>query len=267
MLNELFSLDGNTALVTGSSLGLGRAMARALAGAGAHVVLNARDPDRLSVAAEAMAADGLDISQLAFNVRDENAVNDAVANIVDERGRLDILVNNAGTANEFRVGDSPTAEWQHVIDTDLTACFWLARAAVKPMAAYGHGRIINIASIMSYQARPAYASYVTAKHALVGLTRSLAVEYGGAGVTSNAIAPGYFATEMMIDLGLLNNPDVDARVRDRTPLGRWGQPEELGGVAVFLASKAASYVNGAVLTVDGGMTSALFQDYPGQSAP
>ena len=161
MIEELFSLKGNTALVTGSSLGLGRAMARALAGAGAHVVLNARDPERLAVAADAMAAEGLEVSRVAFDVSDERAVTAAVADIVAEHGHLDILVNNAGTANEFRVGDSPTAEWQRVIDTDLTACFWLAREAVKPMVENGHGRIINIASIMSYQARPAYASYVT----------------------------------------------------------------------------------------------------------
>ena len=149
MINELFSLEGNTALVTGSSLGLGRAMARALAGAGAHVVLNARDPERLEVAAAAMAAEGLDVSQAAFDVSDEAAVTDAVGSVIATHGRLDILINNAGTANEFRVGDCPTDEWQRVLDTDLTACFWLAREAVKPMAENGHGRIINIASIMS----------------------------------------------------------------------------------------------------------------------
>ncbi|MDA0261518.1 MAG: SDR family oxidoreductase [Proteobacteria bacterium] len=267
MIAELFSLQGKVALVTGSSLGLGRAMAQALAGAGAHVVLNARNPQRLAKVSAAMREDGLDVTPAPFDVSNEEAVTKGMAAIIGEHGQLDILVNNAGTANEFRVGDSSTEEWQRVMDTDLTACFWLAREAIKPMVANGYGRIINIASIMSFQARPAYAAYVTAKHALVGLTRSLAVEYGGAGVTSNAIASGYFATEMMIDLGLLNNPDVDSRVRERTPVGRWGEPEELGGVAVFLASKAASYVNGAVLTVDGGMTAALFPDYPGQSAP
>ena len=266
MIEDLFSLKDNVALVTGSLRGLGRAMARALAGAGAHVVLNGRDQASLDSTAGALTDEGLKVSKAPFDVSDEASASSAISEIVADHGRLDILINNAGTATEIPLAESDTLDWHRIIDTDLTACFYLSREAVKPMLVQGGGRIINITSIMSYVARPSYASYVAAKHALAGLTKSLAVEYGRFGINSNAIAPGYFATDIMIELDLVSNPEFNGKVCARTPLGRWGQPDELGGVAVFLASKASSYVNGAILTVDGGMTASLFPDYPEEPA-
>lgn len=239
MIEDLFSLKDNVALVRGSSRGLGRAMARALAGAGAHVVLNGRDQTSLDSTAAALTDEGLKVSKAPFDVSDEASASSAISEIVADHGRLDILINNAGTATEIPLAESDTLDWH---------------------------RIINITSIMSYVARPNYASYVAAKHALAGLTKSLAVEYGRFGINSNAIAPGYFATDIMIELDLVSNPEFNGKVCARTPLGRWGQPDELGGVAVFLASKASSYVNGAILTVDGGMTASLFPDYPEEPA-
>ncbi len=255
MAYDLFSLAGQVALVTGSSRGLGRAIAGALARAGAHVVLNGRDAESLRATAEAMAGEGLALSARPFDVGDEAAAVAAVAAIADEFGRLDILVNNAGFAVRHDFADYPTADWRRVMDIDLTACFYLAREAVKIMRAQGHGRIINMASIMSFIARDQIAPYVAAKHALAGLTKTLAVECGPYGITCNAIAPGYFATDMTV--GLQSDPDFDALIRGRTPLARWGRPEDLEGIAVFLAAPASAFINGQVIVVDGGMTIAL----------
>ncbi len=252
---ELFSLEGRVALVTGASRGLGLAMARALAQAGAHVVLNGRRAETLSEAARSLSEEGLAASTAPFDVTDEAAVRAAVDDIVERHGRLDVLVGNAGINYREALADYATEEWRRVIDTNLTASFVVAREAARPMVAQGRGRIVFTASIMSFVARPGIAAYVASKSALAGLTHALGVELGPSGVTCNAIAPGYFLTDFTT--ALKDNAEFDAMVRQRTPLGRWGEPEELAGAVVFLASDAAAYVNGHVLTVDGGMTAAL----------
>ncbi|MGH6720089.1 MAG: SDR family oxidoreductase [Alphaproteobacteria bacterium] len=254
-MNTAFRLDGRVALVTGASRGLGRAMAEGLARAGAHVVLNGRDAATLDARMAEFRSAGLAASTAPFDVTDALAAVAAVASIAARHGRLDILVNNAG-----KVGRAPLAEfsdelWASVIDADLTACFRLAREAARPMVAARWGRIVNIASIMAQVARPTVVAYAAAKGGLVALTRALAVELAPHGVTCNAIAPGYFMTELTDPIRA--NPDFDAMVRARTPMGRWAEAAELAGPAVFLASDAASYVTGQVLTVDGGLVAAL----------
>ncbi|MFO1351834.1 MAG: SDR family oxidoreductase [Gammaproteobacteria bacterium] len=250
-MNELFSLTGKIALVTGSSRGLGWAMAQALAQAGAHVLLNGRDQALLAERREALARMSLGASVSAFDVTDEAAGAQAIQAIVAEYGRLDVLVANAGIQHRRPLTEFATADFQRVLDTNLTACFVLAREAAKPMLAQKSGRIIFTASVMCQVARPTVAAYIASKGGVMALTKALAVELGPHGITVNALAPGYFATEM--NIALVNDAKFNAWVESRTPLGRWAQPEELGGAAVFLASRAGSYVNGHVLNVDGGL--------------
>jgi len=250
-----FSLDGRTVLVTGATRGLGWAVARAMAAAGAHVVLNGRTPERVEGRVRELAAAGHAASPAPFDVCDGAAAEAAVAAIVAARGRLDVLVNNAGINHRRAVVDFPLEDWRRIIDTNLTACFVLAQAAARVMAAQGGGRIIMMGSIMGIMPRPTIPAYVAAKGGVAALTRALAVELGGAGVTCNAIAPGYITSDMTADLAA--DPAFDAYLRRRTPLGRWGRPEEIANAAVFLASDAASFVNGHVLVVDGGLTVSL----------
>jgi gluconate 5-dehydrogenase len=254
-MQDMFSLDGKVALVTGSSRGLGLAMARALARAGAHVALNGRHGETLERCVAELAAEGLAASAAPFDVVDESQVQSAISALVERFGHLDILVNNAGINFREEIAAHTSEDWQRVIDTNLTASFMVAREASRPMVTQGWGRIIFTASILAFVARPGVPAYIATKSALAGLTRALAVELGPSGVTCNAIAPGYFLTEFTAVLS--DNPEFDAMVRQRTPVGRWGEADELGGPAVFLASDAAAYVNGHILTVDGGMTAAL----------
>ncbi len=254
-MSKLFSLEGRVALVTGASRGIGWAIAETFAEHGAEVVLAARDQSALDRRAGSLAARGHKAHAMAFDTADRAAATEAVAAVAAEHGRLDILVNNAGIVHRDLISELADADWDRVIETDLTAAFRLAREAAKPMVAQGRGRIINTASIMATVARPAVASYVAAKGGLAAFTRALAVEFGAEGITSNAIAPGYISTEMTADLEA--NPEFNAFVRTRTPLARWGRPEEIGAVALFLASDAGSYVNGHLLVADGGLTVAL----------
>ena len=252
-MTDRFSLAGRVALVTGSSRGLGWAVARGFAEHGATVVLNGRDRAALEPRAAELGGES-DVA--AFDVADPEACERAVAGIVERRGRLDILVNNAGITHRQPTAEFPTERWRRVMDVNLTAPFVLAREAAKDMQRRRWGRIVNIASVLSLVARPTIPPYVASKHGLIGLTRAFAVEFGPQGITSNAIAPGYFLTEF--NTPLKANPEFDRMVTTRTPAGRWGDPDELVGAAVFLASDAAAYVNGATLTVDGGMTAALY---------
>ena len=254
-MGELFSLAGRVALVTGASRGLGLAMARAMAEAGAHVVLNGRYAETLDDRARELDAAGLSTSIAPFDIADEAAATAAIDDIIRQHGRLDILINNAAIDGGGSAAELDADAWRGVMDVNLNPCFTLSRQAARSMVAEGWGRIIMVASILSILARQRVVAYTTAKTALVGLTRALAVELGPKGVTCNAIAPGYFLTDM--NATLVTDPEFDAMVRRRTPLGRWAEPEELGGAAVFLASDAASYVNGHMLTVDGGLTAAL----------
>ena len=254
-MSDLFSLTGKVALVTGGSRGLGRAMAEALAAAGAHVVLNARDQAALERAAAGIAAIGGKASVAPFDVNDETAVRRAMADVRAAHGGIDILINNAGIVARGLIAQSRTADWRRVVETDLTSLYVMAREAAAIMAGRAGGRIVNIASIMGLVGRPTIASYIAAKHGVIGLTRALAAEFGPQGIACNAIAPGYFATD--INAELRRDEKFNSMVKARTPLGRWGEPSELGGAVVFLASAAASYVNGHVLVVDGGVTATL----------
>ena len=254
-MSKLFSLEGRVALVTGASRGLGWAIAEAFAEHGAHVVLSSRDQAALEKRAAELEKCGHSAQARAFDATDRAAGAAAVAAVQAEHGRIDILVNNAGMVHRDTIAELADEDWDRVIETNLTAAFRLARDAARHMAARGHGRIINTASIMSLVARPGVASYVASKGGLAALTRALAVEFGPRGVTSNAIAPGYIVSDMTANLH--DDPEFDSFVRTRTPLGRWGEAREIGAVALFLASDASSYVNGHLLVADGGLTAAL----------
>ena len=251
---DLFSLDGKVAMITGGSRGLGWAMARAMAEAGAHVVINGRDGETVDARVAELAGDGLAASAAPFDVTGANAPGE-VAGVAARHGRLDVFVANAGIVHRGALDDVTIGDWRRVIDTNLTAAFTLANAASRAMVEQGSGTIIMMGSIMGVIARTGVPAYVASKGGIASLTRALAVELGPRGVTCNAIAPGYISTDMTADAEA--SPEFDALIKQRTPLGRWGRAEEIASVAVFLASPAASYVNGHVLTADGGLTVAL----------
>lgn len=254
-MSELFSLRNKVALVTGASRGLGLAMAQALARAGATVVLAAREPAALERAAAQLRAAGAEAHAQAFDLTDERAVLDAIPTLLRRHGRLDILLNNAGLCLWGGFLDSTIDTWRRTIDTNLTAAYLLAREAARPMIAQQHGRIINIGSYVSVIGRERLQAYVASKHGLVGLTKSIAGELGRHGVTCNAIAPGFFLTEMAAPI--TRDPERMRIFTDAIALGRWGRPDELAGPVVFLASDAASYINGHTLHVDGGVAEVL----------
>ena len=256
MSHPLFSLEGRCALVTGSSRGLGYAMATALAQAGARVVLNGTDSGRLSQAAQALRDQGHRVEEAAFGVGDEAAVS-AAFQALDAAGiEVDIVVNNAGIQLRKPLVELQLAEWERVVNTNLTSAFLVSREAARRMIARGRGgKVINIGSLMSEVARATVSPYTAAKGGIKMLTRSMAAEWAQHNIQANAIGPGYMATEM--NSALINNPDFDGWVKARTPARRWGQPNELAGAAIFLASAASDYVNGQILYVDGGMLAVL----------
>lgn len=254
-MKELFDLTGRVALVTGASRGIGLAIARVLHEAGAQVVLNARSEDALKQAAASLSADGERVSLSAFDVADEAAVGAAVQAILQRHGGLHILINNAGTNARQPFLEQPTQEWRRVIDVNLHSVYVLARLCARPMVDAGWGRIVNMGSIMSVVGRPGVHAYAASKHGLNGLTKAIAAELGPKGVTCNAIGPGYIRTELTQPLQ--DSPEFNDLVCTRTPLGRWGEPEELAAAALFLCSPGAAYVNGHLLMVDGGMTTSF----------
>jgi gluconate 5-dehydrogenase len=252
---QLFDLTGKTALVTGSSAGLGFAMARGLAEAGAALVLNGRDKGKLDAAARSLTDAGHRISAHAFDVADEGAVAAAFSRFDADGITIDILVNNAGIQHREPMLDLSAADWRRVIETNLTSAFLIGREAARRMIPRGGGKIINIGSLMSEVARGTIAPYTAAKGGIKLLTRSMAAEWAAHNIQANAIGPGYIETEM--NRALIDDARFDAWVKDRTPAKRWGKPEELVGAAVFLASAASDYVNGQMTFVDGGMLAVL----------
>lgn len=249
---EKFSLQGRVALITGGGRGLGFEIARAFADAGAHVVITGRTAGTLESAVAAIVKTGGSAEAAVFDVADIGAGRAAIANINKGFGRLDILVNNVGVRDRRALATFNDDDILRLIQTDLVSAISLSRDAAEIMKRRGYGRLIAMTSIIGSIAAPGDAIYPIAKQGLTGLVRSMAVEYGAYGLTSNAIAPGMFATET--NAALAENPDTLAFVRQRVPLQRWGRPEEIAGAALFLASDAASFVNGHVLTVDGGIS-------------
>jgi gluconate 5-dehydrogenase len=244
------ALSGRTALVTGSSRGIGRALADGLLAAGARVVLNGRDTAALEETRAAFASAYGEGRVLA-----EAAVAAAVDEVEERVGPIDVLVNNAGVQHRVPLLELDLADWERVLATNLTSAFVVGRAVARHMVPRGAGRIVNIASVQADLARPTIAPYTAAKGGLRNLTRAMCAEWASAGLQVNALAPGYIHTEMT--QALVDDPAFDGWVRGRTPAARWGRVEDLVGPAVFLASDAAAFVNGQVLFVDGGMTAVV----------
>jgi gluconate 5-dehydrogenase len=250
-----FDLSGRHALLTGGGSGLGRAIAEGLAGAGARLTLVGRDAARLDGAAAAIRQSGGTALPLTCDVTDRDALGALVERAEQEHGAIDILVNNAGIQQRAPVLAFPAEGWDRMIATHLSAPFFLAQAVGGGMVQRRRGKIINTLSVMSELGRPSIVPYTAAKGGLKMLTRGLAVELGPHNIQVNGIAPGYFRTEM--NETLMADADFDAWVRARTPARRWGEPDELAGAAIFLASSASDYVNGQILFVDGGLTASV----------
>jgi gluconate 5-dehydrogenase len=253
---SLFDLSGRRALVTGSSKGIGAALAAGLAGAGAEVVLHGRDRNALARArAELAGRTGTPVHAVAFDVTDAAAVEAGLREAEDTAGPLDILVNNAGTMHREPMLQLPAGQWQQLLDTNLTSAFLVGRAVARGMVERGYGKIINVCSVLTWLARPGIAGYAVSKAGLAMLTQSMCAEWAGSGVTANGLAPGYVVTELT--RALAEDPEFDAWLRRRTPGGRWVRAEDLVGTLIWLAAPASDYVNGQVIAVDGGLTAVI----------
>ncbi|WP_170335869.1 SDR family oxidoreductase [Ruegeria arenilitoris] len=255
MTLEMFNLEGTRALVTGSSQGIGFALARGLAAAGAQVVLNGRDTTKLAAAASELSETGASIRELSFDATDHEGVRSAVDNFEDNVGPIDILINNAGMQHRTELQDFPADAFEHLLQTNVASVFHVGQAVARHMIERKSGKIINIASVQSALARPGIAPYTATKGAVTNLTKGMATDWAKYGLNCNAIAPGYFDTPL--NAALVADPEFSAWLEKRTPAGRWGNVEELVGAAIFLASPASSFVNGHTLYVDGGITVSL----------
>ena len=250
-----FDLTGRRALVTGSGQGIGLALARALAQAGASLVLNGRDAAKLDRAAAGLRETGFTVDTMTFDVTDLAAVTTGISRIEAEVGPIDILVNNAGLTRRIPLQDCPEATWHEVMRTNLDSVFFVGQSVARHMIARGRGKIVNICSVQSEQGRPGTAPYAASKGAVKMLTKGMCADWAKHGIQVNGLGPGYFETELTRPL--VDDPAFSAWLCARTPAGRWGQVEELGGAIVFLCAPASDFVNGHVLYVDGGMTSVL----------
>ncbi|MCB2002231.1 MAG: glucose 1-dehydrogenase [Rhodoferax sp.] len=250
-----FDLTGRLALITGSSAGIGFALARGLAQAGAAVVINARNADKLAQAAQTLRAEGATVHALAFDVTDAAAVAKAVAAIEADIGPIDILVNNAGMQRRAPLEDFTQEHWHELMRTNVDSVFMVGQAVARHMIARGKGKIINICSVQSELGRPNIAPYTASKGAVKMLTKGMAIDWGQHGIQVNGLGPGYFKTEL--NDALVKNPEFSSWLIGRTPSRRWGDVEDLVGPAVFLASDASKFVNGHILYVDGGVTATL----------
>lgn len=252
-----FRLDGKVALVTGGSYGIGFAMAKALANAGAKIAINGRNKDNIDKGIADFKAEGIEAYGYICDVTDESAVQDMVAQIEKEIGVIDILVNNAGIIKRIPMHEMSVEDFRQVVDIDLIGPFIVSKAVIPAMIKKGHGKIINIASMMSELGRETVSAYAAAKGGLKMLTKNICSEYGGHNIQCNAIGPGYIATPQTAPLREKQadgSPHpFDSFITSKTPAGRWGNPEDLEGPAVFLASEASNFVNGHVLYVDGGI--------------
>jgi gluconate 5-dehydrogenase len=253
---SLFDLSGRTALITGSTRGIGFALAQGLAQSGAKIIVNSRKQDDVNSAVAQLKKLGFDCEGAAFDVADEASVEAAFADFDERSIHIDILINNAGIQHRQPMVDLALADWQRVINTNLTSAFLTGRAAAKRMIARkSGGKIINIGSLTSEAARATVAPYTVAKGGIKMLSKAMAAEWAQFNIQANSIGPGYIVTDM--NEALVNNPTFDAWVKSSNPAQRWGRPDELVGTAIFLASSASNYVNGQIIYVDGGWLSVL----------
>jgi 2-deoxy-D-gluconate 3-dehydrogenase len=251
MLERMFDLSGKIALVTGGNGGIGLGMARGLGQAGAAIVIVGRNEAKSARAVRELQADGIEAASLPTDVADEAAVQRLFDAVRERYGRLDILVNNAGSTIRKPPQDMPLADWRAVMDVNLTSAFLCCRAAYPLMKAAGAGKVINIASILSIFGAPYAAPYCASKGGIVQYTKSIALAWAKDAIQANAVLPGWISTELT-DGARAEVPGLNERVLARTPAGRWGQPADLAGIAVFLASPASDFVTGAAIPVDGG---------------
>lgn len=255
MITQLFDLSGKRALITGSSQGIGLAIAGGLSAHGAEVVLNGRNAAKLEAAAAFLRAQGYAVETAAFDVTNASAVQEGVATIEKNQGPIDILINNAGMQFRSPLEDFPADRWEQLLTTNISSAFYAGQAAARFMIERGKGKIINIASVQSELARPGIAPYTATKGAIKNLTRGMCADWARYGLQINAIAPGYFKTPL--NQALVDSEEFSSWLEKRTPAGRWGDVEELIGAAVFLSAPASSFVNGHTLYVDGGITTCL----------
>jgi len=256
MSTKLFDLSGKNALVTGGTHGIGMALATGLAEAGATIIVNDMFPEKLESAKEEYAKNGIDIHTYVLNVTDEEAAESTIPVIEKEVGPIDILVNNAGIIKRVPILEMKADEFRQVLDVNLTGQFIMAKAVAKGMVARGHGKIINMCSMMSELGRNTVSAYAASKGGLKMLVRSMATEWARHNIQINGIGPGYIATSQTEPLRVEGHPFNDFIIQ-RTPAGRWGDPEDLAGTAVFLASRASDFVNGHIVYVDGGILATI----------
>jgi len=251
-MSKLFDLTGRLALITGSSRGIGRAIAEGYLAAGARVIINGRDKEAVAAAVKALGSSAI---AAPFDVTSSAAVEAAVEKIEKDVGPIDILVNNAGMTKRMPFTEFPEADWRQIMATNLDSVFFVTQSVARRMIPRARGKIVNICSVMSELGRPTIAPYTASKGAVKMLTKAMCSEFARHGITANGISPGYFGTEL--NQALMADEKFSAWVCARTPAGRWGKVEELQGAAIFLASDASSFVNGHILFVDGGMTAVV----------